>query len=384
VEPADGQIAAVHQLSPERPPLVLPQEHGRAIDDPNTALLERIRAGVLRRSSLVALILILFGVLMYFSVRDGQVTKSVYLGILLVALLALIALQLWLHVPHIRHGKALLSRYGWRRLPATIVSDKPCLVRVNIDGTDVTMRVRRTNRNAKQILLRTPTLWICGPDEQGRALLRLAGSVGHGLTQVTGAVPTGAPPTLIHPATPRPADEPALSWSRRIQSRALLIAMAVSLVFVGIGVGNLTWTGFDFGEIDGTAFGGSIGGLAMFILMAQGYAKARKTFRQLAQAPYWQPVPVSLDTWDRPANSALRTGSGRVILPGGWEGFVDFPRLSFDLAANMRATGVLWVAGDAAPGATVPIGLPGYPLLGRAVFRTTYSQSGPRRAQLQA
>jgi hypothetical protein len=368
VEPATGQVTG-QQPSPTQPPLVLPQQYGRAIDDPNTALLEQIRTRLIRRQFVPVGLLLLLGALDYLSFSEGDFTEPVFLGIVIVVLLASLTANCWLYLPLQRRGKALLSRFGWRPVPVTILSDKPCQVRVTLEGTEVTLRLRRFYWVAKQAMLRTGTLWICGPDERGRALARVAGSVGSGMADVIEAVPTGTPPVLARPSTPRPGDDPALSYHRRVYNRVMLTQIAVLVLLVGAGVGIVTRAQGSLDNTSPAVFGGAAALLVALSVAALGYAKGRKMFQQVADAPYWQPVPVSLDVWDEPANRSLRTGAGRVILPNGYHAYVDFPRLSFDLAANMRATGVLWLAGYGAPGETVPIGLPGYALRGVAKFR---------------
>lgn len=370
MEPAAGQVTA-QQPSPTAPPLLLPQQHGRAIDDPNTALLERVRARLIRRQVVLLVILLFVAGIGYLRAIEGDVTEAVFLWLIDTLLVVSIGISSWLYVPLWWRGKALASRYGWRPVPVTILSDKPCLVRATVDGTEVTLRLRRFYWLARQLLLRTGTVWICGPDDRGRCLARLAGSVGNGLADVTEAAPSGTPPVLVQPASPRPGDDPALSRSRRAYNRVMVTYLAVLLLIVGVSVGMLSRTGFgSLGSADSAVLVGSVFFVLAVILTIQGYLKGRKAFQQLADAPYWQPVPVSLDYWDEPAKAAVRTGAGRVILPGGVPAYVDFPRLTLDLAANMRATGVLWLAGDPAPGATVPIGLPGFALRGSARFRS--------------
>jgi hypothetical protein len=369
VEPAAGQVTG-QQPSPARPPLVLPQEYGRAIDDPNTALLEQIRARLIRRQFRPVVLLLVLGAIEYLSFSEGDLTEPVFLSIVILVLLASLATTCWLYLPLQRRGKALLSRFGWRPVPVTLLSDKPCQVRITLEGTEMTLRLRRFYWVAKQALLRTGTLWICGPDERGRALVRVAGSIGSGMADVIEATPRGTPPVLARPSTPRPGDDPALRWQRRVYHRVMLGQLALLLLIIGIGVGIVSRAEpGSLGYASPAVYGGAAALLVGLVLAALGYARGSKMLRQLADAPYWQPVPVSLDVWDEPANTSFRTGAGRVILPNGYHAYVDFPRLSFDLAANMRATGVLWLAGDGVPGETVPIGLPGYPLRGIAKFR---------------
>jgi hypothetical protein len=355
---------------PARPPLVLPLTHGRAIDDPNTALLQQIRTRTVRRMILPVLCLALLCGVDYLSATAGLVPDLVYLGILTALLIASVGFTLWVHEPQRRRGRSLLSRYGWRPVPAAMLSDNPCLARVILDGTEVTLRLTRLNWIGKQAVLRTGTLWICGPDERGRALARVAGSVGQAMADVTDARPSGMPPVLAVPSGPRPGDDPALIWARRSFGRTMLIFLAVMVLLTGVSIGFVTKDGFGhLGVSDSTAFGGLVAAPVMLILLVWAYVAGLRSSLRYARAAYWQAVPVSLDTWDAPANVAIRTGTGRVILPGGWQGYADFPRLTLDFAANLRATGVLWLAGEPAPGATVPIGLPGYPLRGVVKIR---------------
>jgi hypothetical protein len=348
---------------------VLPYTDGRAIDDPNTALLLRFRTSILRRMIVLIGCLAVFGAIDYVSVADSLVPGEIFIWFMTVVLLVLVVFALWLHLPQQRRGKALLSRYGWRGVPATLLADKPCLVRIALGDTALTLRLTRLNWIAKQALLRTGTLWICGPDEQGQALVRVAGSVGQALADVTNAAPTGAPPVPQRPNSQRPADDPGLAWARRAFHRSMLIILGVVVLLAGINIGILSRSGFGTLGTNAGAFGQVIAAPIMLIVLAWGYVAGFRQFRRYAAAPYWVPVQVSLDSWDGPPNMAVRTGAGRVILPNGWRCYADFPRLPLDLAANLRGTGVLWLAGDPVPGATLPIGLPGYAVRGTVKLR---------------
>lgn len=358
--PADGQsVTAVPAPDPAQPPLLLPQTDGLAIDDPDTALLQQIRVRFLngRLGSLI-----LTAAMIAFAVVNRQLVFTVSAGLGVILALPSTVYLLWLYEPQRRRGKAVLSRYPWRVARATLVADKPCLVRIALADGELTLRVRRLNWAAKQRLLRTGTLWICGPDEHGRALVRGAGSVGEAVAQVTNAAPKGVPPVLAHPSGPRPADDPALIWYERGYRRGLLIIVAILVLFGGIGAGMLTRSDDD--ELRRNLIGALVLIALALILIAYSAVARYSQVRRFAAATHWQAVPVSLDTWEAGRSLGVRTGTGRIILPGGWRCYVEFPRLTLDLAANLRATGVLWLAGDAAPGQTVPIGLPGYTLRG--------------------
>ena len=366
MSPADDQsVTPLPVLDPAQPPLVLPLTSGRAIDDPNTALLHEIRRVVLRRSLGALLPLAIIAGFLALAIADHQAVGVGVVGAIFVLLAALLSVPQWLHQPQLRRGKALLSRYPWRPAPARLLAAKPCLARITLDDRELTLRLRRLNRIGEQSLLRTGTLWICGPDERGRALVRVAGSIGQALADVTDAIPSGLPPALIRPSSPRPGDDPALIWARRTSNRTMLIIVAVCVLLDGLTIGYLTKTGFDYPNARTIGF--AVGLTLMVLLMCRAWVTTARQFKRYDAAPYWQAVPVSLDTWDAATNVAVRTGTGRIILPDGWRGYVEFPRLQLDLAANLRATGVLWVAGDAVPGQTVPIGLPGFPL--RAIVK---------------
>jgi hypothetical protein len=360
VLPADGQsVTPIPAPDQAQPSLLLPKTDGLAIDDPDTALLQQIRTRFLngRLGSLV-----LTAVMVAFAVLNRQLVSTVCAGLVVILVLPATVYTLWLYEPQRRRGKALLSRYGWRGARATLVGNKPPTVRIVLDDRELTLRLRRLNWGAKQRLLRTGTLWICGPDERGRSLVRGAGSVGETVAEVTNAAPKGVPPVLAQPSGPRPADDPALIWYERGYRRGLLIVVAVLVLLGGIGAGLLSRSDDDV--LTRNLIGSLVPiGIALSLVTYSAIARYGQ-FRRFAAATYWQAVPVSLDTWVAERSLGVRTGTGRIILPGGWRCYVEFPRLPLDLAANLRATGVLWLAGDAAPGQTVPIGLPGFALRG--------------------
>lgn len=369
MSPADGQsVTPLPAPDLAQPPLVFPQTNGRAYDDPNTALLHEVRGALLRRSLFGLLPLVVLGGFLLLSIVRHEIAGILFAGILLALLLVSQAYALWLHLPQLRRGKALLFQFAWRPAPATLLSDKPCLARITLDQRQLTLRLRRLNWTGRQALLRTGGLWICGPDARGRALVRVAGSVGQGIAEVTDATPTGVPPVLVHPSGPRPGDDPGLSYARRLFNRTMLVLVVIFALLDGLVAGFLSKAGF--ADADPGLAGWLIVQTLLLVLMCWSWFTGMRQFRRYANAPYWQPVPVSLDTWDAATNVAVRTGTGRIILPNGWRGYVEFPRLPLDLAANLRATGVLWLAGDAAPGQTVPIGLPGFPLRGVVKIQT--------------
>ena len=359
MQPANGQTVDI--------PLLMPMTGVRAIDDPNTALLQGIRRRAVRACYVQAAVLVLLGCLVYTEVVDGADENLGYSGFLIVTLLLTTSFALWTHLPQLRRGKALLSRYGWRAAPARVLADKPCLVRVSLEGRELTLRLRRINPVGRQVLLRTGTVWLCGPDEQGRALARVAGSVGHAIADVTDAVPVGPPPVLTRPVSRRPGDDPGMIWARRSFHRAMLILLGVLVLLTGVGIGFLTENG-STGPGD-AVFSPVLIVAVLLVVFGVGYVTGARQLARFRQAPYWLPVQVSLDSWTGQPNTSVRTGAGRIILPNGWRGYVDFPRLNFELAANMRATGVLWLAGEPVPGKPVPVGLPGFPLRGIAKIR---------------
>jgi hypothetical protein len=56
---------------------------------------------------------------------------------------------------------------------------------------------------------------------------------------------------------------------------------------------------------------------------------------------------------------------GRAMLADGREVAFRMPKVDVSLAANVAATGQLWIAGQPRLGKTLKAGVPGYPLLGR-------------------
>lgn len=364
MSPADGQsVTPLPVNDPAQPPLLLPRTDGLAIDDPDTALLQQIRTRFLR-GRLGSLLLT--AAMIALAVVNRDLVSSACAGLMVLLVLPTTVYLLWLYEPQRRRGKVLLNRYSWRGARATLVAARPCLVRVVLDDDrELTLRLQRLNWVGRQRLLRTGALWICGPDERGRALVRGAGSVGEvvaDIADLTDAAPKGVPPVLVHPSGPRPADDPALIWYERGYRRGLLIVVAILMLLGGVVAGVQSRSDDD--ALNQSLIGALVPiGIALGLLGYGAIARYVRV-RRFAAATHWQAVPVSLDTWEAQRALGVRTGTGRIILPGGWRCYVEFPRLPLDLAANLRATGVLWLAGDATPGQTVPIGLPGFPLRG--------------------
>ena len=85
--------------------------------------------------------------------------------------------------------------------------------------------------------------------------------------------------------------------------------------------------------------------------------------RRLLNSGPWTSVPITLPN----LVESFDVAHGHATLSDGRTIPVRV-RTSYSLAANIAATGLIWVAGEPAAGREMAVGLPGYSVLGHAHF----------------
>lgn len=332
------------------------------------ALLVR-RMTVLRRAAVI--LGVLAALILLIKVAAGFTSVDVLLLPLFAAVLGLTWWQVgtaqaryggWLP-----HAAALLSTTTWRKVNATVLrgGDRPVL---EVEDVDRTYRLRcgGLHAAAQQVVARAGHVWLIGPDEAGWSVVRVPG------LHAPWAARVGAEPVEPMPVpAPRPgaedtaaADPVALAWAEdgvRVQRRGL--AVAVGMIVVGAVI--VLRFGFDEDGWLGMVWGGLVvllGARALHRAVRQ-VREARAVLGMLAAGP-WTPVPVTLRPWQSPAATVDATGTARLGEDRTLA--ITLPRATVDLLASVEETGTLWFAGEPAPGATVVVGFPGYPLLGIA------------------
>ncbi|MFD1149400.1 hypothetical protein [Saccharothrix hoggarensis] len=341
-----------------RPAYLEPRTDVPAVDDWSTRLaLDEFR-GSARVAGVLAVVFLVgaVGLAVFPESTPGTVAAIVVL-----ALLGLVTGILPLAYRHetAPRRRGLLDR-PWRRVPATAAVGGPWeedRLLVFTDGA--TLVLRGTLLGIPSLVLDRQELFLCGPDDDGRAVVRVAGLCRLLPVKVDEVEtrPREREPHLVG----RPLDDPVVARAFRgfrWGTRARVWPVA------GAAVGAMTaalsaWPLSPAGLV--------VGGLliAFSAVMLPGVSAIGGLYREAVaaaeSASRWTPVPVTL--FPRAADHEV---AGLAQLPGG-TAVVRFPLPDLDLVANIADTGTMWMAGDG--NGVVTVGVPRLPALMIAVVR---------------
>jgi hypothetical protein len=144
----------------------------------------------------------------------------------------------------------------------------------------------------------------------------------------------------------------------------MVVSGVTFLVLGGAGLAVVPTLQFDPGGIAGpAAVGGIAGGSAVFVLLGLLTIVGLLRIRRPITEDIWVELRVALDTPFVPRTRGLARLTGWALHPDGRQ--TRF-RLVADvsLAANVAATGQLWLLGYPRPGKPAKAGVPGYPCVG--------------------
>lgn len=351
----------VSNVSPE---VVLPSTGGVALDEPNTRLMhdlyppligQRIRGLLGVAGLLVVFYLMAYRPLMFllWPVVAVTILAAANLPMLVVERLAI---------------RRILPDFPWRALPVTIwASGTLCVLHAPDDVGELLLRTRM-NATFQQAVARTGRVWLCGLDKRGRGMVRVAGSLGlYPVRRVTSAPRRLGPVVEPTPTGPRPVDEPAVTLILRRLRRQRAFAIVIPCVAVALVAAN--WLVFPPQRWETPVV---IFALACIVLMAlAAISRSRsdgRTIRALRRAMAWHSVPFTMGGWVPVEEGRRGHLHGVAVLPDGVRLAVKLPSISTDLAANIRATGTLWLLDEPTAGTTAVAGLPDYPHFGTATI----------------
>jgi hypothetical protein len=277
-------------------------------------------------------------------------------------------------------ARALLEAQPWRAADVSVFRQARgrsvgCRLRVlDASGEPIWLTAVGLGWSGQQVLARTGRVWLVGPDADGTVAIRSSGlAVPIAMAQVTDQQPADL---LVEAAQRAPRRAPKarddvvvanlLAGPRR-RSRTDMVAPVLLLglaVFVLVAILRSNHAAPRFGEL--------LGSVLVVLALLAGFAgwrivrliRTSRIDRMLAAGP-WRAVPVDLAGKPDPRKQELR---GNATLPDGGTVEVSVPRAGFVLAANVAATGLLWVVGEPEAGRRTVAGLPGYPLLAVATF----------------
>ncbi|ONI90791.1 hypothetical protein ALI144C_02210 [Actinosynnema sp. ALI-1.44] len=256
----------------------------------------------------------------------------------------------------------------WRRCSATVAApmpDNPWFQRLLVFDEPGTLVLRGTSlEGALDLVLDQQELFLCGPDEEGRAIIRVPGlcQLYHArvdpLLEAADVRPMEREPAV----SSRPLDDPAVAhafryfrWGTR-QWVFPVIPGAVGCALVGLSIRPLAIAGLVTGGLLLLAAGIATSLLALAPLY-------RQAVDRLEAATEWTTVPFTLFPWE-PAQEV----AGLAQLPGGGMALVQFPFPNSVLIANIADTGTLWVAGSLTDQA-VAVGIPRITVLSLALVQ---------------
>ncbi|WP_158839433.1 hypothetical protein [Saccharothrix deserti] len=342
-----------------RPAYLEPRTDVPAVDDWSTGLaLDEFR-DVWRVFAAVAvgLLAVAGSLAVFFPATPGSVAAVVVLGLLGLAA----------GIPPLAHRvetaprrRGLLDR-PWRRVPATAAADGGQWEeeRLLVFAPEGTLVLRGALPDVPDLVLDRQEVFLCRPDDQGRAVVRVAGLCRMFPVRVdeTDVRPREREPHVIG----RPLDDPAVArafrgfrWGTRswLWSAGPAVLGAVP---VALGVWPLSPAGLVVGGL-----------LLVFAAVMVPTSLLLGTFYREAvaaaeSATEWTPVPVTLFPWE-----ADHEVAGLAQLPGG-TAVVRFPLPDLDVIANIADTGTMWMAGDG--NGVVAVGVPRVPVLTLAVVQ---------------
>jgi hypothetical protein len=211
-------------------------------------------------------------------------------------------------------------------------------------------------------------LWVLGTGR--RVFVRLPGAMWLRAGRIEDAPMAGATPVELVSRRPTPPRrDPVLAANRAFQVRRIAGAGVTFLVVGAAGFAAVPIVRFDADGITGpAAVGGVAGGSAVLVLLGLLMVVGFLRIRRPATEDSWVELRVALDTPFAPRTRGVARLTGWALHPDGRQ--TRF-RLVADvsLAANVAATGQLWLLGHQRPGKPAKAGLPGYPCGGS--FRLT-------------
>ncbi|PSL56403.1 hypothetical protein B0I31_103152 [Saccharothrix carnea] len=335
-----------------RPAYLEPRTDVAAADDWSTRLVldELRRYGRPFAAIAVVLLVVAVSLVVFPRATPGTVATVVVLGLLSLLTAMPPLVHRWETAPH-RRG---LLDQPWRRVPATVAAgggtwDEDRLL---VFAEERTFVLKGTLPEAVGLVLDRQEVFLCGPDEQGRAAVRVPGLCRLYSLRVdeTDARPREREPHLVG----RPLDDPTVAKSFRgfrWGTRAWVWCVLGATVGAALVVLSL-WPLAPAGLVVGGLLITAAAVMTPSTLLVSGLY--RQAVAAAESATEWTPVPITLFPWDTDEEVA-----GLAQLPRG-TAVVWFPLPNPDLIANIADTGTVWMAGD---GEVVTVGLPRVPAL---------------------
>ncbi|ALG11887.1 hypothetical protein [Kibdelosporangium phytohabitans] len=342
-----------------------PQTDVPAIDDWSTALIlnENRAMAPIVFCVWVVLTATALGIAIFLPGSAGNIATVVVLGLVCV----LTSLNLLNVVVESRPARQGRLDAPWRRCSATVavLDDDDWFQRLLVFDEPETLLLRGTALDgALDLVLDQQEVFLCGPDEKDRVIIRVPGlcQLYHAEVDPSLSAAEVRPMEREPYTSTRPLDDPAVAHASRY-FRWGTRQWIWPVIFGGLGC---VLTGLSIWPL-------SIAGLVTggLMLLVAGFTTTltmltplyREAVAGLESAEQWTTVPFTLFPWE-PAQEV----AGLAQLPGGGMALVVFPFPDSVLIANIADTGTLWFAGSLTKQA-VAVGIPRISVLTLAVVQ---------------
>ncbi|WP_439658178.1 hypothetical protein ACSHWB_38155 [Lentzea sp. HUAS TT2] len=245
----------------------------------------------------------------------------------------------------------------WRRVRAEVAEKRgnDRADRLLLDG----LVLRGAFGPAVDVVLQRQEVFVCGPDAEGRAVVRIAGSTSPYLAQVDHGSYQAR--ERVERPLGRPGDEPRIREVLRQTRQSGIFAwplMAMGPLIAGMLIAYSLAPPAPLGFVAAALWFPTV---LLVPSMIEVRLRCRTIARAVASSQAWTPVPITLLPWRRGHHVA-----GIADLPGG-QALVRFPRPWGDVVANVADTGTAWIVGTHK--GVMVLGVPGTNQLNFAVVR---------------
>ncbi|MGW3998047.1 hypothetical protein ACWEF6_31540 [Amycolatopsis sp. NPDC004772] len=259
----------------------------------------------------------------------------------------------WLHRARAHLPETRLKREAFRQVDIAagglVAAGRTVGVRLP-DGRWLRVRLDEAHR---LLVAGHRRVWLLGRGP--KVFVGFSGVVRVRRARIHGSPPPGAVPVPEPAGSRSPRLDPVLAAHRRQLARDLRTTAAFLLVLAGFAV----WVALDFPVVGWLAWPCGAGAL----LGALAAVWRAITYRRPLPADHWTELRAVLDGPVRMTRHGAARLSGLTMLADGRVVRFRLPKVDPSMAANIAATGRLWIAGAPHPGAA-KTGLPGYPVLG--------------------
>jgi hypothetical protein len=281
-----------------------------------------------------------------------------------------------------RRRSGMLQQQSWRAATVRVFSwgDGGKHLLLVDEGCENPLRMRTygfDRVDQKMIMARTRRIWLVGPDAKGEYLYCVAGSCIPPLfAWVVDEQPPEDSEVMVEQAAPallaNAADDVVATWglerdwNRRAIWWVLLVAGSILIGSVVLS-GVLLSTGAEHAIESIAALGVLLVFVVPFVVFLPRMLCLLGRITRLRSTGPWTSVSATMHDPVGPDKRRLRTYRGVATMPDGRTVSVGVHTMN-SLAANIAATGLLWIVGEPTPGRAFAVGLPGYPHIGIGRF----------------